>query len=77
MKGTTKTGNEESLSSIELQILKLICQQRTTKQIGDEMCMSVKNVERYREHLLNKTNADNMAGLVMYAMKNKLFPDLE
>ena len=76
MNGITKTNNDQPLNQTELQILKLICKQRTTKQIGDEMCMSVKNVERYREHLLNKTNADNMAGLVMYAMKNKLFPDL-
>ena len=76
MNGTTKTDKEEPLNKTELQILKLICQQRTTRQIGDEMCMSVKNVERYREHLLNKTNAENMAGLVMYAMKNRLFPDL-
>ena len=77
MNGTTKADNNKQLNPTELQILRLICQQRTTKQIGDEMCMSVKNVERYREHLLTKTNADNMAGLVMYAMKNKLFPDLE
>ena len=76
MNGTTKTDNNEPLNQIELQILKLICQQRTTRQIGDEMCMSVKNVERYREHLLNKTNTENMAGLVVYAMKNRLFPDL-
>ena len=76
MKRETKTGDPEQLNPKELKILKLICQQHTSKEISKVLGIGVKSVEKYREHLLNKTNAENMAGLVMYAMKNKLFPDL-
>ena len=71
-----KTNSIESLTPKELEILKLICQQYTSKQISIKINTGVKNVERYCSRLLTKTNTKNRAGLVVYAMRHNLFPDL-
>jgi DNA-binding NarL/FixJ family response regulator len=60
----------ESLSKRERSILELICHEKTNNQIAEELCISVRTVEVHRQNLLRKTNAKNVAGLVIYAIKN-------
>ncbi|WP_299113803.1 response regulator transcription factor [uncultured Winogradskyella sp.] len=59
-------------SKRELQILGLICKQMTAKDIADKLCLSPRTVEGHRNSLLLKTNSKNVAGLVIYGLKNKL-----
>lgn len=70
-KETVKNENEE-LSERELSILDLICREKTAAEIADELSLSVRTVEGYRRKLLDKTGTKNMAGLVIYAVKNNL-----
>ena len=56
----------------EIQVLRLICQQQTSAGIGDQLCMSVRTVEGYRERLYEKTGAKNTAGLVVYALRHRI-----
>lgn len=65
------TPNNE-LTSQETQILRLLCREKTTKEIADELSLSTKTIEYHRKHLLTKTGAKNMAGLVKYAFQNNL-----
>lgn len=60
-----------SLSEREVQVLKLICQEKTTPEIAEELYLSPRTVETYRKQLLEKTNSKNIAGLVKYAMERK------
>jgi DNA-binding NarL/FixJ family response regulator len=60
----------------EVQVLRLICQQKTSAEIGDRLCMSARTVEGYRERLYDKTGAKNTAGLVVYALRHRI-ADLE
>lgn len=62
----------ESLNQREIDILTLICQEKTTKQIADILFLSPKTIENYRKSLLEKTHAKNVAGLAIYAVKNGL-----
>jgi DNA-binding NarL/FixJ family response regulator len=67
---------KESLSPRELEVLSLIAQQLTTKEIGERLFISYKTVEMHKSKLLSKTGTRNSAGLIMYAIKNKLIdPD--
>ena len=77
MKGKTENGNPEQFNPKELKILKLICQEHTSREISEVLGIGLKSVEKHREHLLSKTNSKNIAGLVRYSMKKRLFPDLE
>lgn len=62
----------ESLNQRELEVLELICKEKTTSQIADELFLSPKTIEGYRKSLLEKTNTKNVAGLAIYAVKNGL-----
>jgi DNA-binding NarL/FixJ family response regulator len=62
----------ETLSGRELQIFRLIGSGKSTTQIADELCISVKTVSTYRTRLLNKMNMKNNAELISYAIKHGL-----
>lgn len=56
----------------ELEILELICAELTAIQIGDKLSLSARTIEGYRRRLMEKTRTKNMAGLVIFAIKNHL-----
>lgn len=60
------------ISEREIEILQLICQEYTASEIADKLLISVRTVEGHRRKLLEKSKARNMAGLVVFAIKNKL-----
>jgi DNA-binding NarL/FixJ family response regulator len=62
--------NEEiNLTERELEVLKLICQEKTTTEIGIEIYLSPRSVEGIRQRLIEKIGVRNTAGLVMFAVK--------
>jgi DNA-binding NarL/FixJ family response regulator len=61
---------EVSLTEKELTILKMMCEEKTTKEIADLVEISPRTVEAIRDKLKTKTGAKSMAGLVMFAVKN-------
>ncbi|NQU55102.1 MAG: response regulator transcription factor [Bacteroidetes bacterium] len=63
---------EEILTEKELQVLNLICKQNTAAEIADHLNLSVRTIEGYRRKLLEKTKSKNLAGLVVFAIKNNL-----
>jgi DNA-binding NarL/FixJ family response regulator len=59
-----------NLTEKELTVLKLMCEEKTTKEIADIVDISPRTVEAIRDKLKTKTGAKSMAGLVMYAVKH-------
>lgn len=60
------------LSSRELEVLKLICSQKSTVEIAEKLFISPRTVEGHRNNLLLKTESKNIAGLVVYAVQNDI-----
>jgi DNA-binding NarL/FixJ family response regulator len=60
---------DTKLSDKEITILKLMCEEKSTKDIADLVFLSPRTVEAIRDKLKVKTGAKSMAGLVMYAVK--------
>lgn len=60
----------EQLTKREEEVLQLICMQLTTEEIAEKLFISPKTVNGHRNSLLQKTGANNVAGLVIYAVKN-------
>ena len=58
------------LTERELEVLKLICEEKTASQIGKEIFLSPRSVEGIRQRLIEKVGVRNTAGLVMFAAKN-------
>jgi len=61
------------LTSRETDVLKLICLEHTNKEIGDQLHISPRTVEGYRQSILEKTQSKNTAGIVIYAIEHQLF----
>ena len=59
----------EKLSDRELEVLQLIGKGKTTTQIADTLCLSVKTIETYREHLKQKLNLQSGSELIRYAIE--------
>jgi DNA-binding NarL/FixJ family response regulator len=60
---------EVNLNEKEVTILKLMCEEKSTKEIADIVDLSPRTVEAIRDKLKTKTGVKSMAGLVMYAVK--------
>lgn len=55
----------------ELQVLELICKEYTNAEIAEAFDVSVRTAEGYRQKLVEKVGAKNIAGLVVLALKHK------
>ncbi len=64
--------NPVKFSEKELRILKLIADDKTTEEISKEVFLSPRTIETIRQNMKQKVSAKTIAGLVMYAMRNKL-----
>jgi DNA-binding NarL/FixJ family response regulator len=64
-------------SERELEIIRLICKQFTAQEMGDNLFLSRRTIEGYRTRILEKMNVKNTAGVVIYALKNKLISEKE
>jgi len=73
-----KVNDEEDvhITEREREVLKLIVNEFTNQEIADKLFVSVRTIDAHRRNLLQKTGAKNTAGLVKYALKNKLFTNL-
>jgi DNA-binding NarL/FixJ family response regulator len=65
----------ETLSDRELEVLQLIGDGLTTRQIAEKLHLSVKTIDTYREHLKDKLGLDSANELVRYAVAWSLDPD--
>ena len=78
LKGTIKKTKKsleernEILSQREKQILGMIVRELTSKEIGDELCLSSRTVEGHRNNIMEKLNIKSTIGLVKYAMQNNI-----
>jgi len=61
------------LTKREVDVLRLICKEYTTPEIGEALFLSPKTIEGYRKALMDKTEAKNMAGLVLFAIRHGLY----
>jgi DNA-binding NarL/FixJ family response regulator len=64
--------SENKLTARELEILQLICKQFNSSEIAEKLFLSNRTVEGHRNNLLLKTGCRNTAGLVLYALRQKL-----
>lgn len=63
---------KEELTAREREVLELICNQNNTSEIAERLYISPRTVEAHRNSLLYKTGSQNIAGLVVYAIQNKI-----
>jgi len=66
----------EQLTSRQREILQLIAEGHTTKDIAQRLVLSVRTVETHRTEMMQRLDIHDVAGLVRYAIRTKLvLPD--
>jgi DNA-binding NarL/FixJ family response regulator len=70
-KALHKSNPLDKLTSTELQILKLISQNKTSSQIAKELFRSVRTIENHRNNICKKLNLSGQNALLLYAYENK------
>ncbi len=67
---------EAHLSEKETTILRLMCEEKSTKEIADMVDLSPRTVEAIRDRLKVKTGSKTTTGLIMYAVKHKIIQEI-
>jgi DNA-binding NarL/FixJ family response regulator len=62
----------KAISDRERQVLQLVAEGKTTKEIASLLNISVKTAESHRSNLMEKLDIHDTAGLVRYAIRNGL-----
>ncbi len=60
------------LTAREREVLQLMAEGKTTNQIADALCVSVKTVESHRKQIMNKSGIHSVAELTKYAIRQGL-----
>ena len=71
-KSTHQVSRKGGLSKRELEVLQLIVHDLSNQEIADKLYISIRTVETHKQNLISKTGTNNVAGLVVYAIKHQL-----
>lgn len=63
---------DDGLTGREIEVLTLIAEGRTSREIAEALVISVKTVERHRENIMHKLDIHSRVELVKYAIKRGL-----
>ena len=67
-----KTGSMDNLSHREVEVLKLLIEGKTSREIAYDFNISINTVNSHRGNLLKKTNSKNVAELIRWSVKSSL-----
>jgi DNA-binding NarL/FixJ family response regulator len=71
--GEPKAALEDSgLSPREREVLQLVAEGYTNKQIGDILCISIKTVQAHRSNIMAKLDLHDRSELIKYAIRKKI-----
>ena len=60
------------LTNREIEILKLICQEYSSANIAEKLCISQHTVETHRKHIIQKTKTKTIVGLIRFAIERNI-----
>jgi DNA-binding NarL/FixJ family response regulator len=72
--GADRKSGSPTLTDRETQVLRLISDGKSNKEIAEALQISVKTVEKHRQTLMNKLHVHDAAGLTRYAIARGLIP---
>ena len=64
----------ERLSARERQVLQMIAEGKTNREVAEQLSIAVKTVDTHRSHLMNKLDIHDQTTLVKYALRKGIVP---
>jgi DNA-binding NarL/FixJ family response regulator len=71
-KSSEELSKEPELSEREMEVLRLVVEGKTAKEIGEKIFISARTVENYKNNLLKKLGLHKTSDLIKYAIQNKI-----
>jgi len=71
-KPSSKESKNRKLTPREIEVLKLIAEEKGNQEIADSLFISIRTVDTHRRNLLDKLQVKNTVGLVRYAIREGL-----
>lgn len=68
-----KKSQSPEFNEKEIEVIRYICKEYSTREIASALNLSVRTIEGYREKIEEKMGAKNTAGIVVYAIKKGIF----
>jgi len=72
MKSFKRSQEEVRLTDREIEIIRMIEKDMTTREIAETLFISERTVETHRKNILHKTNTQTVVGLLKYAYERKI-----
>jgi DNA-binding NarL/FixJ family response regulator len=60
-----------NFSEREIEIIKLSCREFSSKEIAVKLFISIRTVEKHRNRIMEKTNAKNFIGSILYSLRHR------
>ena len=64
---------DETLKDRELEFIRLACSELTYREIADQMFVSPRTIDGYRDSIFLKLNVKTRVGIVLFAIKHNLY----
>jgi DNA-binding CsgD family transcriptional regulator len=72
IKATTRNGSGTALTARETEVLRLIADGATTRQISEQLFISAKTADNHIQHIYTKLGVTNRAGAVRWALDREV-----
>ncbi|MDD2091097.1 response regulator transcription factor [Pseudomonas guariconensis] len=70
--GKQTAGERHNLTARQLEILRLIVRGKSTREIANGLGLSIKTVETHRSQIMKRLQIYDVAGLVLFAVREKI-----
>ncbi|MBL0884535.1 MAG: response regulator transcription factor [Chitinophagaceae bacterium] len=64
---------KQIFSETEKKLIKLSCEDKSSKEIAQELSLSVRTIETYRSVIFRKMNVNSLAGMTIFAIEKGLY----
>jgi DNA-binding NarL/FixJ family response regulator len=68
-----QTRENNDLTDREIEIIRMLCKQLNTKDIAEQLSLSMHTINTHRHNIMKKLDTDNVVGIAIYAIKNGIY----
>ena len=72
LRGDRRPPEKDTLTRRERQVVQLLAEGKSTKEVAAELNLSVKTAETHRSHIMSKLGLHSVSELVLYAVRNNI-----
>jgi DNA-binding NarL/FixJ family response regulator len=72
LRGSRRSSEKETLTPRESQVIKLLAEGKSTKDVASTLQLSVKTAETHRSNIMGKLGLHSVSELVLYAVRNNI-----